>query len=183
MLEALGNLGDFVGGLAVIITLIYVAAQVRQNTAAVRATSRLEIASSYRRVNRLLIDPEVARAYAQGMREYPDMPFRERNFFGSVIGDHAVFFQGVLALYESGQVDEETYNAYLNWFACNVATPGGSAWWEEIGRPILVKSSVRAVDARLAQGRLLDLTLLDLNRLDDSSPAPTRDPASASAAT
>ena len=30
-LEALGNLGDFVGGIAVVVTLIYLALQVRQN--------------------------------------------------------------------------------------------------------------------------------------------------------
>ena len=32
MLEALGNLGDFVGGVAVIVTLLYLASQIRQNT-------------------------------------------------------------------------------------------------------------------------------------------------------
>ena len=43
-LEALGNLGDFIGGLAVIVTFLYLAAQIRQNTESVRAASRLEIA-------------------------------------------------------------------------------------------------------------------------------------------
>ena len=166
MLEDLGNLGDFIGGLAVIVTLIYVAAQVRQNTAAVRAASRLEIASGYRASNRLLMDPETARAYTQGLREYPNMPFKERTLFGNVLADHGVFFQGVFALHEAGQLDDETYDAYLEWFTCNVATPGGTAWWEEIGRPIFVKSPVKAVDARLARGGLLDITELAMNRPD-----------------
>ena len=183
MLEALGNLGDFLGGLAVIITLIYVAAQVRQNTAAVRSASRLEIASSWRAAGRLLLDPEVAHAYAQGLREYPDMPFKERIFFNAVIADHAVFFQGVFALHQAGQLDGETYNAYLDWFACNVATPGGSAWWAEIGRPILVKSPANAVEARLAEGRLPDITQLSFNRPDGSSPTPAPDTASSSTPT
>ncbi len=32
MLEALGNIGDFVGGLAVVVTLVYLAMQIRQNS-------------------------------------------------------------------------------------------------------------------------------------------------------
>jgi hypothetical protein len=36
MLDELGNLGDFVGGLAVVVTLIYLALQIRQNTATTR---------------------------------------------------------------------------------------------------------------------------------------------------
>ena len=35
-LEVLGNLGDFVGGIAVVLTLIYLAVQIRENTKEVR---------------------------------------------------------------------------------------------------------------------------------------------------
>ena len=66
----------------------------------------------------------------------------------------------------------ETYEGYLHWFACNVATPGGLAWWTEIGRPFLVAGPVAAVDARLAQGQLLDITQLSVLRLEDSSAGP-----------
>lgn len=36
MLQELGNLGDFVGGIAVVATLVYLALQIRQNTATTR---------------------------------------------------------------------------------------------------------------------------------------------------
>lgn len=75
------------------------------------------------------------------------------------------------ALHESGQLEEETYRAYLDWFASNVATPGGRAWWDEIGRPIHVKSMVEAVDARLSQGGLHDILELGFARLDEAAPA------------
>jgi hypothetical protein len=172
ILEELGNLGEFIGGLAVIITLIYLATQVRQNTASLRAASRLEIASGYRAVNRLEMDPDAARAYAKGLREYPDMPFEERSLFIHILGDHAVFFQGAFALYDTGQLEEGTYADYLTWFVCHLATPGGAAFWEEIGRPFLVKRAVEAADARLAQGGLPDITQLGIYRLDDATADP-----------
>ncbi len=42
MLEALGNIGDFLGRLGVVITLLYLAAQIRQNTRSSRTfTTRM----------------------------------------------------------------------------------------------------------------------------------------------
>jgi hypothetical protein len=38
-LEAFGSIGDFVGGIGVIVSLLYLAVQIRQNTKAVRSSS------------------------------------------------------------------------------------------------------------------------------------------------
>ena len=160
MLEALGNIGDFVGGVAVIVTLIYLAMQIRQNTAALHAASRQEIASGFRDLNRFFLDPEVLEAYSKGLRKYPDMPFKQLGRFTTIITDHALFLQGALALYESGQLEKETFEAYLKFFACHIVTPGGAAWWEGIGRPFFVGGMVGVVDRRLAQGGLPDITQL-----------------------
>ena len=46
-LEALGNLGDFIGGLAVVVTLGYLAVQVRQNTRQLERSSEVSAASAY----------------------------------------------------------------------------------------------------------------------------------------
>jgi hypothetical protein len=170
-LEDLGNIGEFVAAVAVVVSLIFLAVQIRQNTSAVRTASWQETVSGFRSANRIWLEPGVARAYAKGVRVYPDMPFDDRTLFLNVIADQALAFQGAFALYESGQLQEETYQAYLDWFASNVATPGGRAWWDEIGRPIHVKSMVEAVDARLSQGNLHDILTLGFARLDEAAPA------------
>ena len=64
-LETLGNLGDFVGGITVVITIIYLAYQTRQNRSAVDQSNRIakamaehSIASGYIPLNILLADNE-----------------------------------------------------------------------------------------------------------------------------
>jgi len=47
MLDALGNLGDFVGGVAVVVTLIYLATQVRQNTQQIALNTAAVKAAAY----------------------------------------------------------------------------------------------------------------------------------------
>ena len=46
MIESLGNLGDFIGGIGVFVTLIYLATQVRQNTNSSRLASIQQIIST-----------------------------------------------------------------------------------------------------------------------------------------
>ena len=46
-LEALGNIGDFVGGLAVVITLIYLALQIRQNSRQIEMNTAATKAAAY----------------------------------------------------------------------------------------------------------------------------------------
>ncbi len=172
-LEDLGSAGEFIAAIATIATLAYLALQIRRNTTSVRAASRLEIASGWRAYNRLVLDSDARLTYAKGLHEFPDMPFEERSLFSVLLGDHAVFFQGTFALYEEGQLDEGTYQDYLTWFACQVATPGGSAWWAET-RGFLVKGAAAAVDAKLTRGELPDIRQLSQLRLDDAPPIPKR---------
>jgi hypothetical protein len=168
--EALGAIGEIVGAVAVVLTLGYLALQMRQNTAALRTTSREEIASGFRTANRLLLEPGVARAYAEGLRAYPDMPFDERRSCWVFMTDHSLAFQGAFALYESGQLEEETYQAYLTWIACHYATPGGAAWWADTGRRFFTRRMVEAVDARLALGDLPDIRELAPFHVEETAP-------------
>ncbi len=165
-IQDLGSLGELIAAIATVATLAYLAVQIRQNTQSVRASSRLDVASGWRAHNQLMLDPKVNRAYQQGLRAYPDLPYEPRNVFVNLFGDHAVFFQGAFALYEEGQVDRQTYEDYLTWFACQVVTPGGRALWKEVS-PFLVKGAVAAVDERLERDDLPDILSLKMYSLDD----------------
>jgi hypothetical protein len=154
MLEALGNLGDFIGGIAVVVTLIYLAFQIRQNTSALETASRQAISEGYRESNRLRLDPGVGEAWVRGLASFPDLPFTDCHRFSTILVDEALFFQSVFTLRAAGQLDDITYEAYLTWFASVVATPGGTVWWETTGRPIYTADMVAAVDERLANGGL-----------------------------
>lgn len=167
ILQSLANLGEFIGGIGVVITLVYLALQIRQNTAALRTASRQQVAAGFREYQRAFFDPAVARAFAVGARTFPDMPFEERSRFGAQMTDHALFFQGAFALYEAGQLEAETYRAYLEWFVINLSLPGGAAWWSELGRPFFTRRMVAAVEARLALGEIPDISDAYFLRLDE----------------
>ncbi len=149
------------------VTLLYLAAQVRQNTNALCTASRQAISEVYRASNRLRLDPEVGLAWVKGLSSFSELPFTERHIFSTVIIDEALFFQGAFALHESGQLEESTYQAYLAWFASIISTPGGRLWWNEVARPIFTPGMIAAVDARMAAGGLVDVLEMRALRYDE----------------
>ncbi len=157
MLEALGNIGDFLGGIAVIATIGYLALQVRQNTAAIRVSSRQQIVESFRSFNRPFIsDPSIPGLFVQGLTSYPNLEQPDRARFGALITDQILHFQGALALHDSGSLDDETFRAYRDYFAGLLATPGGTAYWSD-NRSGYPGHMVASVEQRLAEGGLPDL--------------------------
>jgi hypothetical protein len=160
-IQDFGSIGELLAALATIATLIYLARQVNANTRATQASSRLEISREYRTTARVLFDVDIQHAWSYGLKHYPDMPFEQGSRFANYFSDQALLFQGVFALYDHDQLEEETYGAYLNWFSALVATPGGMKWWEAIGRQIFVANAVSVVDERIAQGGLPDLLQLE----------------------
>ena len=164
--DAISTIAEVLGAVAVVATLGYLAVQVRQNTATLRASTGRDLVGSFRKVNRLPLDvdglPEV---FLKGLREYPAMEQPMRIKFGLFMTDNLLHFQEAFALYDSGNLDEASYRAYLDFFAAFLATPGDAAYWSEFRSacPPRVSSEV---DARLEEGELLDLLSMPFYRAD-----------------
>lgn len=158
MLESLGNLGDFIGGIGVVATLVYLAVQVRQNTAALRTASRQAIVAGMREHVRLALAPG-GESYFRSVEAFPDVSPDEHRYFTTRMNDLLLFFQGAHALHEAGTLEDETYEAYRDFVAASCATPGGARHWQQV-REIFTPRMRAALDARLERGGLPDLTEL-----------------------
>jgi hypothetical protein len=158
MYETLGNLGDFIGGIGVVATLAYLAIQVRQNTSALRTASRQAIVAGMRDHVRLSLEPG-AGTYQQAMLDFPEVPPEAYRYFTTRVHDLLLFFQGAHALYEAGTLESETYEAYLDFVAASMITPGAARYWQQV-RDIYTDRMVAALEARIEQGGLRDLTQL-----------------------
>ena len=93
MLEDLGNLGDFVGGIGVVVTLVYLAIQIRQNTKQVKQNSRIVGLNAHRDVSKFLTevlskvatDPELYRLWRAGFDSPGDLSGDDRERFGMIL--------------------------------------------------------------------------------------------------
>ena len=165
--EAWGSLGEFAAAIATIVTLIYLARQLQSNTKATQGTNRREITRDYVRFGEIQLDPKIATYWHQGLQKYPHMAHEANNSFSVQMANQALMFQSVFAQYENGQLEGDTYVAYLLFFTALAASPGGSIWWKNTGRPIFVQKMVSAVDEQLAKGDHPDVGPMYSELLDD----------------
>src|SRR5450432_1219612 len=66
-LADLASIGSFISGLAVLISLIYLSLQIRQNTLAQRATAHQHVQTFMRQHQRMLMDPGLADIFSRGL--------------------------------------------------------------------------------------------------------------------
>jgi hypothetical protein len=157
-LEDLGNLGDFVGGLAVIATLLYLAIQIRQSTKILR-TSAEQTADPIAAIANIAQSPENAAVYHRGLANSGDLTPEERtHFYLMMASSFYVVHQGYRA-YQLGTQTEETWQWQARALSFYVSQPGVRAWWRRQGHTLfapesefwaLVDSEMRQHDERFA---------------------------------
>ena len=114
-LEDLGNIGEFVAAVAVVISLVYLAIQIRQNTGQIRQNTAAVGNASYHQaieqswlVNlKVADDPEVARIMRAGYRDMKELNDDERMQFLVLIQLVAFALESTMRLHERGLVDTE----------------------------------------------------------------------------
>lgn len=83
--EAIGAIGEIVGAAAVFATLIYLALQIRQNTAMTNTSIYESAMGGFIDLNQIaLFNPHVARAYMKGLAD-PDSLSEEESFYCNML--------------------------------------------------------------------------------------------------
>jgi len=131
-LDALGNVGDFVGGLGVVITLVYLAAQIRQNTATVRASGSASHNEGFNSVFLLLSQDENVRdVYFRGLADYEGLSAEQQLHFDTVAIYILQSIQGSFYLHREGAISDDAWQDTLFWLSVLTSQPGFSSMWEK----------------------------------------------------
>jgi len=112
-LETLGNIGDFLGGIAVIVSLLYLAVQIRQNTKAVRSSSYHQAAEqTWNYCLAVAQDPTLADILARRIAGESLSPVEEVR---ASAADQALIygFENMLRLQEEGLIDQDVWENVL----------------------------------------------------------------------
>ena len=111
-LEDLGNLGEFVSAIAVVVSLLYVAAQIRQNTSAVRSTSHQAVLDAAQRLSTTLMQhPEVASLVIKANREYGSLTLEERIRFLAYADQYFGTWQAAFLNHDRSLIDSDTWRS------------------------------------------------------------------------
>ncbi len=134
-LQDLGNIGEFVGAIGVIVSLVYLATQIRQNTKAVRSnTSQAITDSRVEFLSSISDNPEVARMFFSGLSDLDSLGPDERSRFAIMMARFIATMENYHYQHLRGAMDQEQWTRMLGILRWFMSTPGGQAWW--LNRPI-----------------------------------------------
>ncbi len=137
MLDALGNIGDFLGGLGVVATLVYLALQIRQNTRQLDHNSELVLASSEIETARLISDwhrtvaesPEFVRLWDH-LAEPEVLTDDERGRLLWLIAQYLDIAQGLYRQHQRGFLPTESWRPHERGIAGILQLPWIREWFD-----------------------------------------------------
>jgi hypothetical protein len=134
-LEDLGNIGEFVAAIAVVVSLIYLAVQIRQNTRTLRLGSIQTIHENYQARLRMTAESEsLARIMRTGIIRLDDLTKEEQMRFNAVWAISVLQFRIVMQLHKTGVLDHSTFTGFEADLVSNLLSPGLREWWQIVQR-------------------------------------------------
>ena len=132
MLDALGNIGDFIGGIAVVVTLLYLAHQVRQNTKSTQSASYQAIVSSMSAFSReLAFEEDRSDLFIKGMRRPRELSESEQVRFSLLMTSFLRSMENIHFQYESKAIPDDVWEGWAYRIAVSVQAPGCRDWWRQ----------------------------------------------------
>ena len=130
-LSDLGNLAEAIAAVAVIVSIVYLAQQIQQNTKAVRASSYQEVANGISDFQISLAENEdLSQVYLKGTKDLKQLSPGERVRFEMVIGQLFVKYDVAVYFYHQNLINEQAINPYNNLILLMLENPGVADWWK-----------------------------------------------------
>ena len=130
--EAVGAIAELLGAIGVIISLVYLAIQIRQNTRSSRAATFQAVVSDAQRINALVIENEdIARLRRVGFVEPEKLNPDELVRFHRLLGTYFRFQDNLWQQRQNGTLDEDQYRGYFEVLRRLVAEPGAQLYWAD----------------------------------------------------
>lgn len=153
MLETLGDLGDFLGGIGVIVTLVYLAIQIRRNTEQTRLNTAGEAWSGIRDAYEPAYHGNNAEIFRLGLSGELDPSDADYMTFSMLM--LRIISQFELSLYQArhGTLDDELFAMHARLARMNLTSRGGRTWWDTTGSKFFSETLVTEIESVLESDR------------------------------
>jgi hypothetical protein len=151
--EAIGASGEVVGAIGVIVTLVYLAAQIRQNTKALNAATFQANTELWLDWYLGVAEAGASEAYGRGMTGRADLDARSFQRFFLICRSQFLVFENQYYQYRHGALEEGAFLGYEGIMkSATLAWPGMRAFWQ-INRHGYSPDFVAYVDGLIEQTR------------------------------
>lgn len=129
--EMLSAIGEILGSAAVLVTLVYLTVQTRQNTASVQANTRQAILDSDQQfLIKIIENPEIYLS-----RYKPELSEQDKVRLGAYLVMFIRMRENNWLQYRNGVLDQVTWDSYRSSIARVMSDSRSRSWWQNYRQP------------------------------------------------
>jgi hypothetical protein len=126
--------GEFLGGIAVVVSLIYLAGQIRQNSKLLRASTASATGATVADFSSLIVqDSEVARIFREGMADRSSLTEDDMQRFDSLLSMMFGAYNQEYEFVSDGVMGLSVWENRMRSLRRMLPLPGYRQWWKEWG--------------------------------------------------
>jgi hypothetical protein len=150
-IQGLSALGDLVGSAAVLVTLIYVAYQIRQNSIIARTAGQRELLRNYGDwVQLTTTHPDLVNVLRKALADWESATPEEQERANGWMLSTALLAEQAQYLWHDKLMHERSYKRAIGLAVSVASTPGGRKWWSH-ARNALGDDVSELIDDELAR--------------------------------
>jgi hypothetical protein len=130
--EAIGAIGEVLGTLAVLITILYLSRQIKLSTAQQRSESQRSVSEEFNRMMDVYYDRESSQAMNEAFNHWEEASLQERSVLAAFLYKYGNHVQTMFFMWKSGIMEEEVYFSEELAFLSIICTAGGKEWWNTV---------------------------------------------------
>jgi hypothetical protein len=128
--EAISAIGQIVGALAVVISLIYLASEVRSSARATRLAAMRSMSDAFNRFAQQLVEhPNLTELYYRGIHDFESLEGADLVRFSALINQAFRNLEEAYYLRSEGHVDLRLWLGFETITRDVIGYPGIQAWW------------------------------------------------------
>ena len=156
-ISELGSVGELIGAMATVATLLYLAFQIRANTQAAKYTSIKDIINSVVGwLSRLGDSEEMMDCWTAGTKSFNDLSTRDQVRFISAATELLAAIEATLETAKSGGIKDESVEAVKAMILQLMRNPGVREYWSAWGQNSFAQDFAREVDVILESALSID---------------------------
>jgi hypothetical protein len=133
-IESMANYAEVIGGIAVIVSLIYVGVQIRSNTSTVRSAATQSVHEAFATWYRMLAaDANLTQLVTDGLRDYSSLSETDKGRFVATFMAFLSCSQDAFIKWREDSLSAELWMGWELIMMNLVSAPGGKDFWSERG--------------------------------------------------
>ena len=126
------NIAEIAGGIAILVSLVYVGYQIRQSNRIASATALQSVLDGFieRVMDPMIVDGELTDIINRGLLSWESLSTVEKTRFTIAQGRDVLHVQNVMQLHRKGLLDSVDFEAWIAYGASGLITPGGKEAWK-----------------------------------------------------